>query len=269
MRDRRLRGGRPGAGARQGLTVILRRIVERLKRQEWTTVAIELVLVVVGVFIGIQVSNWNEARKEHALEAVYLDRIAADIRSDIVEMDEIIRVSTVRMSVLNRLLREATGRELPAGFDSARGRVEIEKVPDFSDDDPNSPGFALFILTTLDGNRSAYDTVINTGGIGVMRDAATLRKIQDYYSSVDKVLHFEVALEQNRDKLVDSERKVGISPADELTIGELASRYSQNGELRATAQNYWLYTNRHLKLMGDLRRHATRLADEIQGRPAQ
>ena len=246
--------------------MILRRVVHRLKQQESTAIAIELVLVVLGVFIGIQVSNWNEARKEHALEAVYPERIAQDIRGDIAEMDEIIHVSTVRMSVLNRLLLEANGRELPTGFDSARGRIAVQVVPSYSDADPNSPGIALFILSTLDGNRSAYETVVNTGGIAVMRDEKTLRKIQDYYPSVDKALHFEVGLEQNRDKLIDAQRKIGISPMDAMTAHELATVFEANPELRATAENYWLYTNRHLKLMHDLQREAKMLADGIQGR---
>lgn len=244
--------------------MILRRIAQRLKQHDWTAVAIELAMVIVGVFIGIQVSNWNESRKEHSLEATYMNRIAEDIRGDIAEMDEIIRVSTVRMSVLNRLLRQATGRELPLGFESARGRIEIEAAPAYSDGDPGSPGIALFILSTLDGNRSAYETVINTGGIGVMRDALTIRKVQDYYAAVDKVLHFEIGLEQNRDKLVEAEAKIGISPVDPMSADELATAFAANEGLRATAQNYWLYTNRHIKLMRDLQRQATELANEIQ-----
>ena len=35
--------------------MILRRLVENLKQQHWTAVAIELVIVVLGVFIGLQV----------------------------------------------------------------------------------------------------------------------------------------------------------------------------------------------------------------------
>ena len=40
----------------------LRRIIEHLAAQHWTAVWIDSVIVVVGVFIGIQVSNWNQAR---------------------------------------------------------------------------------------------------------------------------------------------------------------------------------------------------------------
>jgi hypothetical protein len=45
--------------------MILRRTMEHLRRQDWVAVAIEFVIVVLGVFVATQVSNWNE---EPALE---------------------------------------------------------------------------------------------------------------------------------------------------------------------------------------------------------
>jgi hypothetical protein len=44
--------------------MILRRIITHFRKQEWTAIAIDFVIVVSGVFIGIQVANWNEARAE-------------------------------------------------------------------------------------------------------------------------------------------------------------------------------------------------------------
>jgi len=43
--------------------VILRRLSDSLRNQDWATVLIEIVIVVVGVFLGIQASNWNDGRK--------------------------------------------------------------------------------------------------------------------------------------------------------------------------------------------------------------
>jgi hypothetical protein len=60
--------------------MILRRLSEHLKAQNWTAVALDFAIVVTGVFIGIQVSNWNDVRREHALERQYLDRLSSDIR---------------------------------------------------------------------------------------------------------------------------------------------------------------------------------------------
>lgn len=41
----------------------LRRVVQHFRKLEWTAIAIDLLIVIVGVFIGIQVSNWNVERE--------------------------------------------------------------------------------------------------------------------------------------------------------------------------------------------------------------
>ena len=42
----------------------LAKAVTHLRAQQWTSVFIELAIVVLGVFIGIQASNWNAAQVE-------------------------------------------------------------------------------------------------------------------------------------------------------------------------------------------------------------
>lgn len=244
--------------------MIKRRLGEGLKKQDWVGVTIELALVIVGVFLGIQVANWNDQRRERAREQAYETRIAQDVRNDVADLDEVIRVSSVRMALLNRLLPKASGQLLPGGFDSARGRVMIEAVPPYDENSRLSPGFSLFILTPLDDNRSAYETMISTGAIANMTDIATLRKIQDYYAAVDREIHFEIGLEQNRDKLIDAERKGGISPVKTMTVDQISAAFGANPELLATAENYWLYTNRHLKLTRELQAQARSLADYLR-----
>ena len=44
--------------------MFLRRIVENLKSQNWTAIGLDLGIVMIGVFIGTQVSNWNQERLE-------------------------------------------------------------------------------------------------------------------------------------------------------------------------------------------------------------
>jgi hypothetical protein len=40
--------------------MILRRVIAHFKKQEWTAIALDFLIVVAGVFVGLQVSNWNE-----------------------------------------------------------------------------------------------------------------------------------------------------------------------------------------------------------------
>ncbi|MEM6537231.1 MAG: hypothetical protein AAF742_00400 [Pseudomonadota bacterium] len=42
--------------------MLLRRITEHVRTQNWFAVFLDFVIVVVGVFIGLQVSNWNDQR---------------------------------------------------------------------------------------------------------------------------------------------------------------------------------------------------------------
>ena len=55
--------------------MLLRRIIEHVKAQNWTAVGLDFVIVVVGVFIGIQVANWNDVRRDRVQEQVYVQRL--------------------------------------------------------------------------------------------------------------------------------------------------------------------------------------------------
>lgn len=81
--------------------MILRRIGQNAQDQNWLAVGIEIVIVVVGVFIGIQVSNWNEARIEWQRETTLLREL----------QDEATRNAEAAVSV---------GDGLKVGADAAR-----------------------------------------------------------------------------------------------------------------------------------------------------
>ena len=63
--------------------MILRRVIQHVRKQEWTAIWIDLVIVVVGVFIGIQVSNWNAARADDVRAQAYLVRIKDNLNYDL------------------------------------------------------------------------------------------------------------------------------------------------------------------------------------------
>lgn len=67
--------------------MLLRRVIEHVRNQQWTAVGIDLVITIVGVFIGIQVANWNEARVEQERAHAYLERIQSDLQADLANYD--------------------------------------------------------------------------------------------------------------------------------------------------------------------------------------
>jgi len=59
--------------------MILRRITEHVKTQNWFVVGLDFVIVVVGVFIGIQLGNWNDARLDQRAYRDAMTRLAEDM----------------------------------------------------------------------------------------------------------------------------------------------------------------------------------------------
>jgi hypothetical protein len=58
--------------------MILRRITEHVRTQNWFAVGLDFGIVVIGVFVGIQVSNWNQERVGAAQQQRYLERLESD-----------------------------------------------------------------------------------------------------------------------------------------------------------------------------------------------
>ncbi len=59
--------------------MILRRLGEAIAEQNWFIVLIEVLVVVVGIFIGLQVDDWNQARKNTVDEQQFLQRLHGDV----------------------------------------------------------------------------------------------------------------------------------------------------------------------------------------------
>jgi hypothetical protein len=60
--------------------MILRRVIKHFRNQEWTAIGIDFVIVVVGVFIGIQVSNWNIAKQQQERANIYSQRLLTELK---------------------------------------------------------------------------------------------------------------------------------------------------------------------------------------------
>ena len=63
--------------------MLLRRITEHIKNQNWFAVFLDFVIVVAGVFIGIQVANWNAAVAGEKRAKLLLSRIYDDLNNDL------------------------------------------------------------------------------------------------------------------------------------------------------------------------------------------
>lgn len=59
--------------------MILRRFSQAIINQNWSVVVLEIIVVVVGIFLGLQVNDWDEGRKLRRQESLYLDKLHIDL----------------------------------------------------------------------------------------------------------------------------------------------------------------------------------------------
>jgi hypothetical protein len=134
----------------------LRRVAEHFKHLHWTTIAIDLVIVVVGVFIGMQASNWNQQRATDQQSAVFTARLKADLR--------------VEDWIYQFLI--AYNREVLA---NANGAVDaLEGKATLSDEALLVSAYRATQYRNRNRHGATYDELISTGTIGLIHDQ-TLR----------------------------------------------------------------------------------------------
>ena len=146
--------------------MILRRVIDHFRKQEWTAIAIDFVIVVMGVFVGLQVTNWNEARALRQREIVYLEQLLIDLESD--------RVTGARGVASAAAVEDAANKLLAALQDDA-GAADI--------------GDAELMRSVLwagyaylpQGNTTTYNEMISTGALGNLKNTELKRAFGEYY----------------------------------------------------------------------------------------
>lgn len=132
--------------------MILRRTMEHLRRQDWVAVAIEFVIVVLGVFVATQVSNWNEEREARARAAVYSERLTEDLRYEAWQTEFLI---TYYGEVL---------------VNAERAVGALTDGPRLSDEQLLISAYRATQYLYYGTRRATYDEMVATGDIGLIAD---------------------------------------------------------------------------------------------------
>jgi hypothetical protein len=66
------------------------RFAQHLRRQDWVAVVIELLIVVLGVFLGLQVNEWAADRADERRSEMYAERLVADLQTDLQRRQELV-----------------------------------------------------------------------------------------------------------------------------------------------------------------------------------
>ena len=62
---------------------MLKRIASSVRQHDWFTVGVEILVVMIGLLLAFQLDRWREGIAERHQEKTYINRLIADVESDI------------------------------------------------------------------------------------------------------------------------------------------------------------------------------------------
>ena len=149
----------------------LHRVIDHLRTQQWTAVTLDLLITVVGVFIGIQVSNWNSERQDRRKSRevlVELQQEFNDFDRAATSLADFYEGSLKNQVVLLASLRAGTVR--PEDRDKVRDAVALGLL--YGDPPPPS---------------GTYRGLLSSGKLDLIHDKQLRIKLIEYDQSIDIV----------------------------------------------------------------------------------
>jgi hypothetical protein len=153
--------------------MILRRLATSIRKQDWFTVFIETLIVVLGVFLGLQVNNWNEARKDRVEAETSRERLIAELQAD---LDAFAVRRQWYEEVQEAALRvdEALRSDPPETIDETWGFVLDSWIA--GGEWPFEPSAQI------------YSELQNSGDLDLIASGSMQRRLRDYYEdSVNEI----------------------------------------------------------------------------------
>ena len=161
---------------------------EGARQQNWFAAIIDFAIVVLGVFVGIQAANWNDARKDRAEERRYYAQIIEDLRTDQATF-LIAERRTDDFDAAAETTLQAIRTGIPRGMSPGAFAVSIHHA-----------GY-LYIPRA---SRRSYDELISTGNLGLLRSEAAKRAIATYYSDFDDSRQWDELLRSQQNRYWDA-----------------------------------------------------------------
>ena len=151
--------------------MILSRISKAVREQNWFAVAIEFLIVILGVVIGFQISIWAQARAEAEREALMLSRLHGEAETNVryfTQQVEARRVSDARRDVLIQSL-------LAGDFETVDPREMVGGV------------FSASNVVDPTPSRVVYDEIVSAGLTSRIGDETMRIALAEYWSEVDQL----------------------------------------------------------------------------------
>jgi len=256
--------------------MLLGRIVAKLRAHDWTAVLIEVAIVVAGVFIGLQVSNWNDDRKDAARGDEYLRRLHDELLLDAGLLHDIsafwVQVRTYGTAALayaevGRLHEGSAWKTLLAYYQASQ--VWPYRKPDVTFQEIRSSGHLLLIR-----NQALRTRIATHYGAGAGSQVVeVLGLIPRYRESVRGMTPWSIQ-EYIWSNCYESDgaqqfMKDCASPVSEAEATAVIERYRQSPELTAELRFWMVNVSNGLVLMDGIRPEAEALARDVLSEAAR
>ena len=164
--------------------MILRRLTQHVKDQNWFAVCLDFFIVVVGILIAFQITNWSEASRERRLEAEYMTLLARDI-------------ATIETELSQQIVQNQ--------YIAANAKTALAKVNNrHSDMDPLEIGQSLtsiFGRRTLALDSPTFSEMKSAGRMTLIEDTTLRNQLISYF---DEMQRLERVTEQNNEFFVEA-----------------------------------------------------------------
>ena len=128
----------------------------------------EIILVVIGILIALQINTWNEQRKQNILENEYYCRLLEDVVLDKEQVNEIITKVDDRLKSANNALRLLNEKESL--------KTAIAKELAFS---------INAIISDFTPNKSAFEDLKSGANLNIIKDKSIIKSINNYFKKVE------------------------------------------------------------------------------------
>ncbi|NNF36766.1 MAG: hypothetical protein HKN68_21875 [Saprospiraceae bacterium] len=205
---------------------IFKRIKEKLVRKgevrKYLLYAIgEILLVMIGILLALQVNNWNENRKSKNIAQSHLVSLKEDLKAD---QDQL----TMNEEYINMYEK--------AGFNVWNQLYEDEKEVDNST--VNEDFLKLHLFREFSPAKTAYENLVNSGGINHIKNERLLKLLTTYYS----IEPFAIRSREQRSRLTNEYDPFRIKYAPDGMLRDYFEK-AINNHPRFDAQGYkidWL-----------------------------
>ena len=173
----------------------------------------EIVLVVIGILIALQINNWNENRVAQARIEIRLTNMIQDLEDDIDENNEILNKAKNRIILKRAILKRS---DILGSFRD----TDTIYLGEISDSFKN-PNTIITQMATFDGNMSTYKSFINSGESYLIKNQLLAENIQEYYESIVKLKERGDVMLSSWELISNSRHRLGIGSFTSIGIEKL------------------------------------------------